>query len=168
MSRILAIDPGSTQSAWLLANRDGTVVDFGLEANASVLNRLRLRQDPGAWMGQRLAGGLARIDVVVIEKIESYGMAVGAEVFATVWWSGRFAEAAEQSGLAYAEMPRRRVKLELCGSSQAKDANIRQALIDRFGGATAIGKKAEQGPLYGVSKDVWSALAIAVTYASAA
>jgi hypothetical protein len=30
---------------------------------------------------------------------------------------------------------------------------------------TAIGRKASPGPLYGISRDVWSALAIAVTYA---
>jgi len=59
---------------------------------------------------------------------------------------------------------RRAVKLHLCGSARAKDANIRQALIDRYGGSAAIGRKAAPGPLYGVSKDVWSALAIAVTY----
>jgi hypothetical protein len=29
---------------------------------------------------------------------------------------------------------------------------------------TAIGRKAAPGPLYGMSCDVWSALAIAVTY----
>lgn len=29
---------------------------------------------------------------------------------------------------------------------------------------TAIGRKASPGPLYGISRDVWSALAIAVTY----
>jgi len=57
------------------------------------------------------------------------------------------------------------VKLHLCGSARAKDTNIRQALIDRYGGSAAIGKKAAPGPLYGVSKDVWSALAVAVTAA---
>ena len=61
-------------------------------------------------------------------------------------------------------LPRRAVKLALCGDSRAKDANIRQALIDRFGGSAAIGRKAAPGPLYGISRDVWSALAIAVTY----
>jgi hypothetical protein len=30
---------------------------------------------------------------------------------------------------------------------------------------TAIGRKAAPGPLYGISRDVWSALAVAVTYA---
>lgn len=32
---------------------------------------------------------------------------------------------------------------------------------------TAIGSKAAPGPLYGISRDVWSALAVAVTYAIA-
>jgi len=62
-------------------------------------------------------------------------------------------------------LPRRAVKLALCGDSRAKDANIRQALIDRFGGSAAIGRKTAPGPLYGISRDVWSALAIAVTFA---
>jgi hypothetical protein len=62
-------------------------------------------------------------------------------------------------------LPRRVVKLALCGDSRAKDANIRQALIDRFGGSAAVGRKAAPGPLYGIHRDVWSALAIAVTYA---
>jgi hypothetical protein len=35
---------------------------------------------------------------------------------------------------------------------------------DRFGGSAAVGRKAAPGPLYGISRDVWSALAIAVTY----
>ncbi len=42
-------------------------------------------------------------------------------------------------------LPRRAVKLELCADSRAKDANIRQALLDRFGGSTAIGRKAAPG-----------------------
>jgi hypothetical protein len=90
-------------------------------------------------------------------------MAVGAEVFDTVWWAGRFAEACQRVPVVM--LPRRAVKLALCADSRAKDANIRQALIDRFGGKdAAIGRKAAPGPLYGISRDMWSALAIAVTY----
>jgi hypothetical protein len=38
------------------------------------------------------------------------------------------------------------------------------ALLDRFGGKSqAVGLKAHKGPLYGISRDVWSALAIALT-----
>ena len=146
MTSVLAIDPGSTQSAWL--HFDGAMPGaFGITANDVLVRALR-------------SGGLP--DVVVIEKVESYGMAVGAEVFDTVFWAGRFAEAAERVQVVM--LPRRAVKLALCGDSRAKDANIRQALIDRFGGPAAVGRKAAPGPLYGISRDVWSALAIAVTY----
>jgi hypothetical protein len=146
MTSILAIDPGTTRSAWLRFEGDRPQ-GFGITANDVLVRALR-------------TGGLP--DVVVIEKVESYGMAVGAEVFDTVWWAGRFAEAA--SRVPVVMLPRRAVKLALCGDSRAKDANIRQALIDRFGGSAAVGRKAAPGPLYGISRDVWSALAIAVTY----
>ena len=54
-------------------------------------------------------------------------------------------------------------KVHHCHSARAKDSNIRQALLDRFGGKDiAVGTKADQGPLYGIKKDVWSALAIGV------
>jgi hypothetical protein len=55
---------------------------------------------------------------------------------------------------------RRDVKLHLCGSARAKDPNIRQALLDRFG---PVGTKKAPGPLYGVKSHIWSALAVAVT-----
>ena len=146
MTTILAIDPGSSQSAWL--QYDGTRPGrFGIAANDVLVRALRTGSLP---------------DVVVIEKVESYGMAVGAEVFDTVLWAGRFAEAAHRVPVVL--LPRRAVKLALCGDSRAKDANIRQALIDRYGGSAAVGRKAAPGPLYGISRDVWSALAIAVSY----
>lgn len=146
MSAILAIDPGPTQSAFVLY--DGAIYDSGKWGNPDLL--IRIRRD------------FLEVDAVVIEKVESFGMAVGAEVFETVFWSGRFAEAA--SPIPVDRIGRKKVKLHLCGSMKAKDANIRQALIDRYGGPDAIGRKATPGPLYGISGDVWSALAVAITY----
>jgi hypothetical protein len=56
------------------------------------------------------------------------------------------------------------VKSHICHSAKANDANIRQALIDRYNGKdAAIGKKAKPGPLYGVSGDMWAALAVGLT-----
>ena len=46
-----------------------------------------------------------------------------------MWWAGRFAEAA--SRVPVVMLPRRAVKLTLCGDSRAKDANIRQAFLDK-------------------------------------
>jgi hypothetical protein len=150
LATVLAIDPGPVQSAWLFFE-EGRPDVFGIWPNEQIADEF-------------LRGSGGDDTVVVIEHVESYGMAVGREVFDTVRWTGRFEEAAGPSPVVL--MPRRTVKLHLCGSSRAKDANVRQALLDRFGGNTvAVGRKAAPGPLYGVSKDVWSALALAVTYA---
>ncbi len=64
-----------------------------------------------------------------------------------------------------ARIKRLEVKIHLCHDSRAKDANIRQAILDRFGGKEkAIGRMATPGPLMGVSGDLWAALAVAITF----
>ena len=93
------------------------------------------------------------------------GMAVGHEVFDTCRWTGRFQQAVYQRGIYPAHMQlvrRNAVKLALCGTPRAKDPNIRQAIIDRFG---TVGTKKNPGPLYGISSHKWSALAVAITLA---
>ena len=144
----MAIDPGNEQSAFCwYADDEQKPYRFGKWPNAQVLDMLE-RESTSC--------------LLAIEMIASYGMPVGREVFETCVWIGRFVQAWQGD---HALVYRREVKLHLCGQPRAKDANIRQALIDRWGGKDrAVGKKASPGPLYGVSADVWSALAIAVTY----
>jgi hypothetical protein len=90
-------------------------------------------------------------------------MAVGEEVFETVFWSGRFAEAVDPVPVRH--LGRRAVKLTICGDARAKDPNIRQALIDRSGGTErAIGTKAAPGPLHAIVRDVWAALALGLAW----
>ena len=161
---IIAIDPGPTESAFVLFDGDKHAMSkrtwkdeaFSKRPNAYVLDMVRVRAKYGDPH-----------DVLVIEMIASYGMPVGREVFDTCVWSGRFAEAWHFETLRDAvTITRPAVKLQICGSMRAKDGNVRAALIDRFGGKErAIGKKKTPGPLYGVSGDVWAALAVAVTYA---
>ena len=93
--------------------------------------------------------------------IASYGMPVGAEVFSTCLWIGRFIEKwVTFTCLPEPQLiPRGDIKLHLCRSLRAKDANVRQALIDRFG---APGTKKAPGALYGVTSHCWAALALAV------
>jgi hypothetical protein len=151
VSVILAIDPGPVQSAWLVLGHTAPRA-FAIYNNQALLDAFR-------------AGDFTLdIECVVIEKIESFGMAVGAEVFETVYWSGRFAEAARPFDVE--RIGRLKVKTTLCHDSRAKDANIRQGLIDRFTTPEqpAIGLKRSPGPLYGVAGDVWSALAVAVAW----
>jgi hypothetical protein len=150
---IMAIDPGPTHSAWLVTDPQDEIRSFARWENEELLGLLR---------GSRHGGLAPDVQVVVIEKVEGFGMAVGAEVFETVYWSGRFAEAVHPRSVD--RIGRRAVKLHISGQTLAKDPNIRQALIDRYGGSAAIGRKATPGPLYGISGDVWSALAVAVTW----
>lgn len=143
---ILGLDPGPEQSALVVLDRS-LIVNAWQQPNDFILERVYgLRHElPDA--------------VLVIEQIASYGMPVGAEVFETVFWSGRFAEAFGMHRVH--RIKRLDVKMHLCHDSRAKDGNIRQALIDRFGPA---GTRANPGVLYGISKDLWAALAVGVTW----
>jgi len=148
---ILAIDPGTTESGWVLF-RNGCVLFSAVLPNGQALEQVQ----KGAPFNFN-----DRPDTLAIEMIASYGMPVGREVFETCVWVGRFTQAwrnPEAVRLVY----RRDVKLHLCGSPKAKDANIRQALIDKLG---PVGTKAAPGPLYGVKSHAWAALAVAVTVA---
>lgn len=151
---VLAIDPGPEQSAWLryddLADRP---LDSGIVPNHE-MRRLIFNER-----------GLC--ETLAIEGIACYGMAVGKETFDTCIWIGRFIEV---FGGDYTIIYRPDVKLHLCKSARAKDPNVRQALIDKFGPSKekAIGVKANQGPLYGIKSHCWSALAVAVTYCETA
>lgn len=56
------------------------------------------------------------------------------------------------------------MKLHLCSDMRAKDSNIWQALLDRFGGkSAAVGLKKTPGPLYGITSHARAALALAIT-----
>ena len=150
--RILAIAPGPELSA------SCTLAD-GLPSfpckipNADLLEHMRrLYDEEGA------------LPLLAIEGIASYGMSVGKEIFDTCIFIGRCLEAWESRGGTTRLVYRRDVKLFLCQSVRATDSNVRAALLDRFGGkAKAIGTRAQPGPLYSLKKDMWSALAVALT-----
>jgi hypothetical protein len=149
VSRILAIDPGCTESAYVLYETDGPVpLDWAKLPNAEMMELLL---DCGP-------------DLLAVEMIASYGMAVGREVFETCVWIGRFVE---RWGGDVRMVYRADVKLHLTHSRRSKDPNVRQALLDKFGPGKelAVGKKATPGPLYGLTGDCWSALGVAVTAA---
>lgn len=158
--RILAIDPGSTKSAWaIVCVQDGSIASFADEDNEQLLARLIDWEDQVDEMPRPY-------DLVVVECTRPRGMPASEELFETIWWAGRFTQAAWPSRVD--RVQRDEVKLHLTGKRAAGDPNIRAALIDRYGGiggkAEAIGTKAKPGPLYGVAGDVWAALAVGVTW----
>ncbi len=144
---ILAIDPGNIESAYCIIDRDTyKPIEFGKLGNEELRNKI-------------INNEFAYYRELVIEMIASYGMPVGKEVFDTCVWIGRFAEASKAMELKY--IYRKDVKMNLCNSMKAKDSNIRQALIDRFG---VVGTKKKPGWFYGFKADIWSAYAVGITY----
>lgn len=148
MTFILALDPGPKETGYVLMFLpDRKIAESGVMPNHQMRTYLQNETFPSMK--------------IAMEMIASYGMAVGAEVFETCLWIGRFMEATgypENVRLVY----RKDVKMHLCGTPRANDANIRQALIDRLG---PKGTKKAPGPTYGVKSHAWAALAVAVTAA---
>lgn len=151
--KIIAIDPGNIQSAYVIWNGSMPVEEIDILDNFAMRDYLRC---------------LGSDYCVVIEKVACMGMPVGENVFETVFWSGKFCEAVEGHN-AYFRVKRHEVKMHLCGSTRAKDSNIITALVDRFDPERRYGKygkgtSRKKGPFYGFSKDIWQAAALAIYF----
>lgn len=151
MQKLLAIDPGTEQSAWVVVDLPSMrPVLHGMEKNEAVLERFRN----------------LLIENAVIEMVASYGMPVGREVFETCVWIGRFKQVLADRGIRTGFVYRKEEKQLICGSMRANDATIKRALIDRFAYKVpnkGKGTKAKPGWFYGFRADIWQAYAVAVT-----
>jgi len=189
MSKILAIDPGNEYSAYVTYFREtGRIAEFAKCTNEHLLGRMwKFRQE---------------CDCMAIEMPACYGMAVGQSVFDTCRFVGIFQGAFSTSSgkrnhLVYRKARNKEdgiegVCMHICKNNKANDSNIRQAIIDLYGGKDkAIGNKKcpkckgkgwfgtgrlvcpvcdgkkwklPPGPLCGIAEDVWAALAVAITF----
>jgi len=156
---ILAIDPGNVESGYALLGINLKPIEKGKVKNEILLEDIKMDR---FWYDSPKD----EEDHIVIEKIASYGMPVGVEVFETCIWIGRFIQVIG-NGIEPRFIYRKDEKMNLCGSMKANDATIKQALVDRFAaGQKNYGKgtKKEPGWFYGFSKDMWAAYAVGVTY----
>lgn len=171
---ILAIDPGNEQSGWVVI--DGTdahplaagkwdnhrLLDVILDDPTALFDLGCLRTAPA--LGDDL------VDTLVIEMVASYGMPVGAEVFDTCVWIGRFTQAWEDSLPVHTPadlIKRPDVKLHHTGWRGSKDSNVTAALVERFApGQRNHGKgtKKDPGFFYGFRADIWQAFALGVCW----
>lgn len=150
---IFAIDPGSTESAYCMLSSDAIPRHFAKVPNNDI-NLLIRTYAPN-------------LTAVVIERVASYGMPVGREVFDTCEWIGRFTQTAADQKIPVDYVLRQEEKLAICKSPKANDATIRKALIDRF--AThdfTNGKGTKKNPdfFYGFKADMWSSYAVGISY----
>jgi hypothetical protein len=144
MSKILAIDPGTTDGAVVVWDAvESKVAHCEILPNDKLIEFIKQQQFT---------------DEVHCEMIASYGMAVGKETFETCVWIGRCEQVCRDNGWAFNRIYRKDVKMWHCNSMKAKDTNIRRAVMDKYG---ETGTKKNPGPLYGIASHMWSALAIA-------
>ena len=153
---IVGIDPANVQTAVIVESvKENKIILKGIFPNEelgsviSEVNRLAIDREAKVHIG--------------IEMIASYGMAVGATVFETCVTIGRLLQICEDYfGQTPQRIFRKDVKMCLCHTMKAKDANIRQALIDIYG---IPGTKKNPNPYYNdseerMSKDLWAALGV--------
>jgi hypothetical protein len=151
LMRILAIDPGTTQSGWCIfvaAQIDSRILECGIWDNQNLVEAMEAKM------------GREAVEKMAIEVFEARGMPIGKDSIETILWTGQFIREWEALGGEVMRVHRSRVKILLCGTVRAKDPNIRQALIDKLG---PQGTKKNPGPTYGVKSHIWAALAVAVT-----
>lgn len=156
---LLAVDPDPNGGSWVLLEPEAeefTIRDHGYRTPILELADLIHNRIP---IGSR----------VVVENIQSYGMPVGVSVFETVKNIGELRALCRHHHEFDDTLARPKIKSALCHSAKATDANIRAAILDLYppdgGGKTPqVGTKSAPGPLYGISKDVWAALAVGLVW----
>jgi len=148
MTLTIGIDPGPENSDAVILNSEGLVVEKVSCPNGEMYARV----DNWRQQGER----------VVVEDFVPYGARLSYESMDTIKFIGAlyWAHGCEV-------LDRKTIKVQLCGVTSAKDADVRDALIHEYGGSKerAIGKKKTPGPLYGITGHLWAALAVAVTAA---
>ena len=163
---LLAIDPGTTQSAYAMIREDYSIISAAKVDNEAVLQLVK----DGEY------------DELVIEHMEARHVknsVIGAETYETCYWIGRYKQAAIDRGNPVHEVYRSQERKRLVPTKKNKlpphpasvgssaDAQIRATLIRRFarhdmknGKGTAKNKDV----FYGFARDMWSAYAVGVVY----
>lgn len=178
---IVGIDPGTTQTAYVitLENVGMKILSKGIIENTYIYQTIEselLSIIVNVFSDQTSRDFKAYRSVnvyVALEYIESKGMPVGATTFETCYMIGQLdyrfkCEAPHHLNkihkpinVSVNRIYRHEEKTAICGNSRAKDSNIRQALIDKYG---IVGTIKNKGFFYGVKKDIWQAFAVAETF----
>lgn len=155
---VLAIDPGPVTSGVVILRRapsatGGFVIDY---ATAELENpKVRLYVEACKKDGS--------VDGFAVESMMPYGARVGNETFDTLMFIGELKFLTRQLGREARLINRHGVKSHVCLTTKANDADLRDALLLKFGVTKKdAGKKGS--PLHGVKSHAWAALALAVTF----
>ena len=162
----IAIDPGTTQSAYVMLRPDYSIVSAAKVLNDELLHLLAL----GGW------------DEMAIECMEprhlTNGM-IGAETYDTCYWIGRCFQIASDQGKSVRRVYRTEERSRIIPSKKnglpalpewagkTADAQIRAALIQRFARfdkKNGKGTAKQKDVFYGFKAEVWNAFAVGVVH----
>ena len=154
--RVIAIDPGNTQSALCIIDANTLrPLEILLAENNEVRKFIKELQTD-------------EFDYAAIEMLQSYGNLIGKDVLDTAVWIGRFYEVLKRKlGKDPTMIYRKEEASHICQSSRAGDSEIRRALIDRFCTHDfRSGRGTIKNPDFfqGFKKDLWAAYAVGLTY----
>lgn len=156
MLKILAIDPGQKQSAWVLME-DLSIHSCNIESNEAIRQAL----DYDEWQQ----------DIVALEYVVAYGRS-GKEVSDTAFEAGRLIQTAKS---AFHPYTRSKVRGHLCGG-RGSDSKVIEKLIERFTPdvyAKFVNKELTRNKMIMAARekyfkefraDIWQAYALGVTY----
>lgn len=163
---ILAIDPGTTQSAYAMIRQDYSIISAAKVENDDVLRLVQIGD----------------YDEMVIECMEARHVqngVIGAETYDTCYWIGRYMQAAIDRGKPVHRVYRSEERKRLVPTKknrlpphpasvgQTADSQIRATLIRRFAKhdfKNGKGKATCKDTFYGFAKDMWSAYAVGVVF----
>ena len=129
MARIISLDPGTLNSAWVLYDStQGRILDYGTwSMKAKVPVDQRLEEVP-EWLRQVLPEG-CNVDVVVVEKMFSSGRGSDAPL-AVFAWMVRCR--AHRLGIPCTEIPRSSVLVNAYGHGRAEKGDLKSLMEFRF------------------------------------
>jgi hypothetical protein len=138
----LGIDPGLRETGYALVTQDYGLEEAGKYPNDAILRYIKNSKSV----------------TICIESLQSYGQAVGKEVFETAYVIGRIIQICDDYRLRYYLYARPEYARAICGVQRITDAVLWQALKLRFGGD----RKGEPLHLLKGATDKRSAYAVAV------
>lgn len=166
--RILAIDPGTTKTAYCMMTEEPAVISA-----ADVDNEIVLRLVEEGDYDQMT------IECMEARNLSSAGQAIGKSTYETCIWIGRYIQAATRRNKPITRIyrseersllvPTKKNKLPPlpAGIGNTTDAKIRASLIARFARhdkKNGKGTKNNKDMFYGFQGDMWAAFAVGVTF----
>lgn len=162
----IAIDPGTTHSAYVMLHEDYSIISAAKVENEALRQLIML-------------GGADDMAIECMEPRHLQNGMIGEETYGTCYWIGVYMECARRQDMPVHRVYRVEERSRIIPSKKNRlpalpewagksaDAQIRAALIQRF---AKFDKKNGKGTVkqkdvfYGFARDVWNAFAVGVVH----